>query len=504
MEMESEIDNNEEIESVKAVEVDSFNNEAKICIVDKTDDSTFGFTLVNDENLKTGVFTNVEEDSAAAKAGITNNQAILEVNGEPTHGFDLDTIISMIKMSGDQFNVKTIAVANYPDRTEAAPESETSTIIEVDEPEDYLEPQESELVSNRPSDVEIPMSMATTAAVTAITMATIKPSEVEIPISTMPENENIKIIKIYKKSGVTCGFSAKMLAGEDIIFCDTVDYESPAFNSGLMVGDQILDFENLQDLVDFVRESEKVVELKVRKIEDFNLNDYDKASEYESLSEDAKTETIQASAISLPQSMMTTVNKPPSEVSLPQSNFTTGTSTKKAVAFQFANEVANQAIIKSRNYTYEASSLEGQSQTVSEIFKRKTNLRKIVPKAAMDLIVEDDHRPENVFVVKKGDKSRMNRLVSEEIDGEVPTNVSVKKPILADDDRSVLNLRLDGEDIPMPKIKKLLGRWQQMQSPTETTPPPLLKTGKTVTINNKFNKPKPETSVRKNIVILDN
>merc|ERR1712226_1363628 len=176
--------------------------------------------------------------------------------------------------------------------------------------------------------------------------------------------------------------------------------------------------------------------------------------------------TVAPSGASLPISMMPVTNRPSaSEVSLPNSVMT------KATTFS----------------------------------AKKSNLRKIVPKAAMESINEAGEG--KAYETKGGNRERMQRLLSQDDESkeQVTThtrNLSLKKPIL-DDERSVLSLHLDGEAIHMPKINKLLSRWQEMSSPIETTPPNFQKSGKTVTINNKFNKPKP-SYVRKNLVILDN
>lgn len=122
----------------------------------------------------------------------------------------------------------------------------------------------------------------------------------------------------------------------------------------------------------------------------------------------------------------------PSNISLPASKFTTATSHRRvnfespqlSPLAQIGAEVANEAIIKSREYKYAASSIEGQSETVSEIFN-KGKLRKIVPKAAMKSIVES-REPE--FANRNAGGNNLLRLVSQDDqESEVPRYVSVRR-----------------------------------------------------------------------------
>lgn len=81
---------------------------------------------------------------------------------------------------------------------------------------------------------------------------------------------------------------------------------------------------------------------------------------------------------------------------------------------------------------------------------------------------------------------------------------------MIEDDRSVLDLHLDGEEVQIPKVGKLLGIWQQMNN----TPPPntVIKGNpeKIQQIRSRYNsvkqgvKPTANSSVKANLVILDN
>ena len=139
----------------------------------------------------------------------------------------------------------------------------------------------------------------------------------------------------------------------------------------------------------------------------------------------------------------TKVNYAPSQISLPGSVMTHATSAaahanlqspenKKAVAFSLGTAVAEQ-IVKSRQYNYATSSIEGEGQTVSEIFSYKQNLRKIVPKPSPMQTVEEQPKVvaakiiEPAYQVRNKGTDRISRLLSTEMEEEeTPRYVSVR------------------------------------------------------------------------------
>ena len=105
---------------------------------------------------------------------------------------------------------------------------------------------------------------------------------------------------------------------------------------------------------------------------------------------------------------------------------------KKAVAFSLGTAVAEQ-IVKSRQYNYATSSIEGEGQTVSEIFSYKQNLRKIVPKQSPMQTVEEQPKVvaakiiEPAYQVRNKGTDRISRLLSTEMEEEeTPRYVSVR------------------------------------------------------------------------------
>ena len=85
-------------------------------------------------------------------------------------------------------------------------------------------------------------------------------------------------------------------------------------------------------------------------------------------------------------------------------------------------------MVKSRQYDYAASSLEGEGETVSQIFQHKNRLRKIDPKAAMETVEEQPvFKAEPAYVVKNKGTNIISRLLSaEDEEAETPRYVSVR------------------------------------------------------------------------------
>ena len=227
----------------------------KTITLDKTNspDNTFGFKLLQDEDINAQVFLSVDNNSPAECAGLDTEQALVQVNGEFVNGFDQETIIKMIKESGNHVALGTVARSEYSTLVASMVAIPASTVGAV-------------VAENAKEESEAEKSEATTIIDPADQKLTQNPS---IVISTTPPQPGNKKLKIFKVPGTSCGFSAKMLHDENIIFVDMVERDSPAFKAGLLVGDQILGFGTLQDLVSFVQGCEEIVELEVKKIDGF-------------------------------------------------------------------------------------------------------------------------------------------------------------------------------------------------------------------------------------------
>jgi len=213
-----------------------------------------------------------------------------------------------------------------------------------------------------------------------------------------------------------------------------------------------------------------------------------------------------ASNMSLPMSKMpgSVINRGPaaSEISLPMSKMTFTQTNKQKVAFQLGNEVANQ-VIQSRSYNYAPSSIEGEGQTVAQaLFEKRSALRSIETKSGklmMDKLIEEES--DNIFKEEKviveptyqlpagqGKTSRIQQLLSTDDPSPEDDAVSlnVKKPFFDIEDRSVLELNLDGENVALPKLNKLLSAWKQRENDNGPVNFQISK-GKTFTINPKAN-----------------
>lgn len=216
-----------------------------------------GFTLYNNDTTGGSVIANIQENSAASEAGLQENTMILQINGKSVKGYSLEQMVELIKNSGSHVELTTgtendYVVASYPVEDTRS----VSTVVNEVGVESTVAAETA-----RPSEAGIPPSVVAPVVVPKI--------QVSQETSSIAEADQTRTVKIYKRPGESCGFSAKMLANEDIIFVDHVDHQSSAFNSGLLVGDQVIGYSNLDDLVDYVRSQPEIVTLRVRKIPGF-------------------------------------------------------------------------------------------------------------------------------------------------------------------------------------------------------------------------------------------
>jgi len=305
---------------------------------------------------------------------------------------------------------------------------------------------------------------------------------------------------------------------------DAIDANSPAAHSGLLVGDTILNFYNLDKLVTFVKKCEKIVEFEVtgkdnsfeesesshvfkkavseekssestEKSKSTEKNSNISEGKHSSSSSDIQMKVIQTPIVATITEKITEKCEKPkyfnevtlkssmkrksltieqaSEVSLPVSRVPTITkSQQQKVAFQLSKDVVTEVARKKSTRSVASSAFEDpEGKTISEIFKvnlktvnlsqnhanQKNKTAKFTRKSTSDI----QNKLLALRKMEENDKIVKNKNPKQAV-GENDT-ISYKVPIIEDDMRSCLDVALDGEQVQVPKINKLLSRWQTLE-----------------------------------------
>jgi len=253
---------------------------------------------------------------------------------------------------------------------------------------------------------------------------------------------NGRKICINKEVDESCGFTAK-ISENNTICIDRVMEASPAHVAGLLVGDEVVGFSDLDKFIDYVKGSSTFVEFNVTHLENYLPSETvsmvstirDDLQEVPEVQEPELIENLEVRE----ERALTELSMAPEGLALPASVAVSRKNTfkkiddfedKKGVAFALGSAVAKVA--SSRPSSVSSTGNHEEVHEIDRVF------------AQLDTVLKS---------AEEADKPELDPIQSPYLG---------TKPI-EEDMRSVLDLNLDGEEIQMPKIGKLLNRWKERE-----------------------------------------
>jgi len=395
---------------------------------------TFGFTLCNVKNHKQ-IVDDVDPE-LAGKDGLKKGDAIVKINGEEVHDKSQQDIVDMIReisKTENQLVLGLIESGEFDTYSETMSiRSEVQSLRGVSAVEGVADARSE----SGDTIIEEPESLKVIEEVIAVKAAS---KAIEQTIGNVVNNG--RKICINKDADESCGFTAKISANNTICI-DRVVEASPAHVAGLLIGDEVVGFSDLDKFIDYVKEDGTFVEFNVTHVENYIASETVSmvSTIRDDLDMDIPAVMINSEITAVREERAPTgLSMAPENLALPASAAVSRKNTfkeipdfddKKGVALTLGTAVAQKAASRPTS----VSSI-GKHEDVNEIDRVFAQLDTVLRTA------EEADKPE--------------------IDPIQSCYLGLKP--IEDDMRSILDLQLDGEEIQMPKIGKLLNRWKERE-----------------------------------------